>query len=57
MGAMVMWKRLMIFGTAIRTLGGLVQTAPGPDPSESSYLPVVKDDSQTALARTGRGRV
>jgi len=54
---MVMWKRLMIFGTAIRTLGGLVQTAPGPDPSESSYLPVVKDDSQTALARTGRGRV
>jgi len=49
MGAMVMWKRLMIFGTAIRTLG--------PDPSESSYLPVVKDDSQTALPRTGRGRV
>jgi hypothetical protein len=52
-----MWKRLRIFGTAIGTLGGHPQTVPGPDPSTSSYLPVVKEDFQTVLTRTSRARV
>lgn len=51
-----MWKRLLILGTAIGTLGGHAQTVPEPDPSTSSYLPVVEEDSQTVLARTSGAR-
>jgi hypothetical protein len=52
-----MWKWLLIPGTAIGSVGVHAQTVPGADPSKSSYLPVVEEDSQTALARTSRGRV
>ena len=56
MGTTVMWKRLLIPGIAIGALGGHAQTVPGQDPSTSSYLPVVEEDSQTVLARTSGAR-
>ena len=57
MGTTVMWRRILILGTAIGTLGGHAQTVSGLAPSISSYLPVGKEDSQRVSARTSRGRV
>ena len=56
MGTTALWKEVLILATATATLSGHAQTVSVPDPSESSDLPVVEEDSQRVLARTRRAR-
>ena len=47
---------LLILGLAIGTMGVQAQTGAKPDPSKSSYLPVIEEDFGTVMARMSAAR-